>query len=312
MSVEYVSHFGLRETPFPRNQHPKWLYLSTQHKEAILKTRWTIEEHSGLSLLRGDVGYGKSSLIEYMMTAWSKHFGWKCAKLQNTGTISSPKTLVTEVMMAFGLPTSSTTREMVTNLETWLLNQNLEGNTAVLFIDEAQSISSRAFPVIRDLINLQTREQILMQIVLAGQLNLDKRLKNFPALRSRIASATTLEPLSFQEADAMLLHRFDVAGASDPFRICSPRAVKALYDCSAGIPRDFITLAEASMKEAFLRGASRIDGEHVIQAVKSLQGRQDYVPVFGPEEEIGAAPLAAINRAAAPTIQFMREYAKAA
>ncbi|HXG24961.1 MAG TPA: AAA family ATPase, partial [Chthonomonadales bacterium] len=173
MLTEYAAHFGLRETPFARNQNPKWLYLSTQHKEAILKTRWAVEEHGGLVLWRGDVGHGKSSLIEYLMTVWPKQFGWLCAKLQNTGTISGPTTLLSEVLAAFGQEPASTTRKMATQLENWLLSQVFEENkTVVLFIDEAQSIGSRAFPVIRDLINLQTREQILLQIVMAGQLNI--------------------------------------------------------------------------------------------------------------------------------------------
>jgi len=313
MVSEYVAHFGLRETPFARNQNPKWLYLSTQHKEAILKTRWTVEEHGGLALWRGDVGQGKSSLIEYLMSVWPKQFGWKCAKLQNTGTISGPNTLLSEVLAAFGLEQATTTRKMVEQLETWLLTQAFEENkTVVLFIDEAQSIASRAFPVIRDLINLQTRERILLQIVMAGQLNIDRKLKNFPALRSRIASSTTLAPLTYEECDAMLLHRFEMAGAYDPFRICSPRAVRAIYDHSRGVPRDFITIAEAAMQEGFLRDARRIEVEHVEQGVRSLEGRQDYLPIFGAEEIPALPPVKSIHRAAVANLQTMAQYARAA
>src|SRR5262245_42631003 len=109
MTTNYLSHFGLREAPFARNQNPRWLYLSPQNKEDLLKMRWTLEEHGGLTLLRAGVGHGKSSLIEYMMTAWGEFMGWKCAKLQNTGSISSPRALLAEILGAFGLPPSSTT-----------------------------------------------------------------------------------------------------------------------------------------------------------------------------------------------------------
>ena len=54
MTTEYVKHFGMVETPFARNHDPRWLYLSTQHKEAVIKARWTIQEHGGLALIRGD------------------------------------------------------------------------------------------------------------------------------------------------------------------------------------------------------------------------------------------------------------------
>ncbi len=310
MLTEYAAHFGLKEAPFRRNQHPKWLYLSGQQKEAIIKTRWVVEECGGLALWRADVGHGKSSLIEYVMTAWRKQFGWNCAKLQNTGTISGPHTLLKEVLAAFGLESANTTRKMVAQLETWLLSQSLEDSKpVVLFIDEAQSLNSRVFPVIRDLINLQTRERILLQIVLAGQLNLDRKLKNFPALRSRIASATTLRPFTHEECDGMLLYRFERAGASDPFRIMSTRANRAIFEFSQGVPRDIITIAEASMKEAFLRNATVIDVDHVQQGVRSLEGRSDYIADLGDEEPQSQIGAGSMNKTALDTLRQMREFA---
>lgn len=288
--ANYLTHFGLREAPFARNQDTRWIYLSPQNKEDLLKMRWALEEYSGLALLRGDVGMGKSSLIEIMMTGWTKYLGWKCAKLQNSGSINSPRALLAEIMSAFGLPTASTIRPMVTQFETWLLAQSISDKPVVLFIDEAQSIGLRALPILRDLLNLQTRERIVIQIVLAGQLELEQKLKTFPALRSRVAAAMTLKPLSLQAADAMLLHRFHVAGAMDPFKICSASASSLLYDCSKGIARDILTLADASMKEAYLRGAPQIAAAHVLKAFESLEGRQDDMPL----------PVASVQAATAP------------
>jgi type II secretory pathway predicted ATPase ExeA len=275
MATEYVRHFGMTETPFARNHDPKWLYLSTQHKEAIIKARWTVEEHNGLALIRGDVGQGKSFLIEYLMTVWPGQFGWRCAKLQNTGTITTPRSFLAEVLSAFGIEQPYSAHEMATCLESWLLKQSFEENkTVVLFVDEAQSINSRAFPVIRDLLNLETRDRILLQIVLSAQLSIDRKLNYFPALQSRIASVSTLEPLSAEETDAMLLHRFRRAGSADPIRLCPVETMRALYLHSGGVPRDILVVAEAAMKEAFLRDADRLLVEHVEQAVRDLTGRQ--------------------------------------
>src|SRR5437016_8235986 len=254
MPSEYVKHFGMAETPFARNHDPRWLYLSTQHKEAVIKARWTIQEHGGLALIRGDVGQGKSFLVEYLMTVWPHQYGWKCAKLQNTGTISSPRALLAEVLSAFGQEPSNNAREMAVRLETWLLAQAYEENqTVVLFVDEAQSIDSKAFPVIRDLLNLETRERILMQIVLSAQLNIDRKLAYFPALQSRIASVSTLEPLTQEETDAMLLHRLRRAGCPDPIRLFPNGTMKAIHEASGGVPRDILVVTEGTMKEAFVR-----------------------------------------------------------
>ena len=310
--TDYLSHFGLREAPFARNQHPKWIYLSPQNKEDLLKMRWTLGEYGGLALLRGSVGHGKSSLIEYMMTAWSEYLGWKCAKLQNTGSINSPRALLAEIMSAFGLPTDSTTRKMVTHLETWLLTQAMANRPVVLFVDEAQSIGIRAYPILRDLLNLQTRDRILLQIVLAGQLELEDKLKKFPSLRSRVAAAMTLEPLTFKEADAMLLHRFTVAGAYDALGLCTGAASHMLYECSQGVPRDLITIADAAMKEAYLRGSSQITDKHIHKAILSLSGRQDYIPQIRPAT-LDRPVLVSVSGHSAPApLVLEREYAAAA
>ena len=295
--TDYLAHFGLREPPFARNQHPKWIYLSPQNKEDLLKMRWALGEHCGLALLRAEVGHGKSSLVEYMMSGWTQYLGWKCAKLQNTGSITSPRALLSEIMSAFGLPTASTTRQMVTELETWLLAQSITPEPVVLFIDEAQSIGTRTYSILRDLLNLQTRERILLQIVLAGQLEIDAKLKSFPALRSRVAMSMTLDALSLKEADAMLLHRFTVAGAKEPYRICTGSASRLLYDLSHGIPRDFITIADAALKEAFLRGAPQVVDAHVTRAVQGLAGRQDLVVGAVAAEWTTSAPAPADGRA---------------
>jgi general secretion pathway protein A len=309
---EYLAHFGLRESPFARNHNPKWLYLSGQHKEAILKTRWTVEEHGGLVLWRGDVGLGKSSMIEYVMAAWHRQFGWHMAALQNTGSITGPHILLAEILAAFGLEQESTTRRMVAKLEEWLLVQNVEHNrNVVLVIDEAQSIASKAYPVIRDLLNLETRDQILLNIVLAGQLNIDRKLNGFPALRSRIASVSSLLPLSSEECDGLLLHRLEVAGAYDPFRLYTSQAARAIYDFSCGIPRDIVTIAEAAMKEAFLRDARAVDRDHVLQGVRSLQGRNDYMVALG-EDIAVAAPVNSFSETAARSLRDMKEKLRAA
>ncbi|HZO87409.1 MAG TPA: AAA family ATPase [Chthonomonadaceae bacterium] len=275
MITEYIAHFGLKETPFARNHDPKWLYVSTQQKEAIVKARWTIQEHGGLALIRGDVGHGKSFLIEYLMTVWPHQFGWRCAKLQNTATITTPRALLAEVLAAFGLEPSWNARDMAIRLENWLLTKAYEDKqTVVLFIDEAQSLDSHVFPVLRDLVNLEVRERILLQIVLSAQLNIDRKLTYFPALQSRIASVSTLEPLSAGETEKMLLHRFRTAGAANCLDFCPTETMRAIHAHSAGVPRDILVVAEAAMKEAFLQGSNVLCPEHVAKAVRDLAGRR--------------------------------------
>ena len=274
LAAEYTRHFGLSVSPFARNHDPKWLYLCPQHKEAILKLRWAVQEFGGLALLRADVGAGKTFLIEYLMSTWPQTLGWHCAKVQNTGTIATPRGMLKEVCMAFGLQPSYSAKDMTTRLEEWLLNRAYgEGKTIVLFIDEAQSIDSRAMPIIRDLVNLETRERCLLQIILSAQTVIDQKLTYYPALQSRIGTVVTLEPLSASETDALILHRLSRAGSWDPTDRFPAETMQAIYSASKGVPRDIMVITEAAMKEAFLEGNPRVLPMHIELAGRELSVR---------------------------------------
>ena len=272
--TEYIRFFGMSTTPFARNHDPKWLYLCPQHKEAILKLRWTVQEHGGLSLIRADVGAGKTFLIEYLMSTWPSQLGWRCAKIQNTGTITTARGLLKEICMAFGLEPSYSSKEMVTRLEDWLVTEVYKTEaTIVLFIDEAQSIDSRAMHVIRDLLNLETTRRILLQIVLSAQTTIDQKLAYYPALQSRIGTVVNLEPLSQAETDAMILHRLGRAGCWDPTDRFPAETMHTIYEASKGVPRDVMIITEAAMKEAFLAGSYRVMPMHIALAAKELSVR---------------------------------------
>ena len=303
MTTEYIRHFGMVETPFARNHDPKWFYLSPQYKEAVLKARWAVEENCGLSLIRGDFGQGKSYLIEYLMTQWTSQFQWNVAKLQNTTTIETPKMLLTEILAAFGLPPSDSTRDMTNRLETFLLKQSHDENqTVVLFIDEAQSIAGKAFAVLRDLLNLETRSKILLQIVMAASLKIDRKLEYYPALQSRIASVSTLAPLTAKDTDALLLHRFCVARAADPFRICSASAMSVIHYYTGGIPRDVLVVTEAALKEAFLQNSGNVQPSHVEKAVADLACRQ---PRAAKEKEKMLQKLTTVSAPSTPPLSVV-------
>ncbi len=272
--TEYIRFFGMSTTPFARNHDPKWLYLCPQHKEAILKLRWTVQEHGGLALMRGDVGAGKSFLIEYMMSVWPVHFGWRCAKIQSTGTVATQRGLLKEVCMAFGIQPSYAAKDMATRLEDWLVTEIYRTNSSiVLFIDEAQSIDSRAMPVIRDLLNLETTTRTMLQIVLSAQATIDQKLAYYPALQSRIATVVNLDPLSQTETDAMILHRLGRAGCWDPTDRFPADTMHMIYEASKGVPRDVMIITEAAMKEAFLAGSHRVTPMHINLAAKELSVR---------------------------------------
>src|SRR5262245_40020416 len=127
-------------------------------------------------------------------------------------------------------------------LEAWLVEQYQANKTVVVFVDEAQRLSTDQLELVRTLLNFETAHHKLLQLVLAGQLDLRDRIlaKRNKALRSRIYSPCMMVPLSRLETDAMIAFRCERAGVSNPFQ---PDAIDALYELSGGVPRQALLLA---------------------------------------------------------------------
>jgi len=246
----YQKFFGLREKPFNVNPDPRYLFLTPSTQEALASLTYGIQSRKGIILLSGEVGTGKTTLL-------NKLLDWLRQKQGTTAFIFSTQLSVNELldyMMAdFGISCESRAKnEILLRLNRWLVDRYRAGETPVLIVDEAQNLSAQALEEIRLLTNLETSTEKLLQIVLSGQPELEEKLRHpqLRQLRQRITVRCRTSPLSLEETQGYITERLRIAGANgEP--IFSPEAIGSVYQYACGIPRVINVLCEHALINAY-------------------------------------------------------------
>jgi general secretion pathway protein A len=247
----YKEFFGLRANPFNVNPDPRYLYLTRHTEEALACLTYGIQSRKGFVLLTGEVGTGKTTLINKLME-WLRLQQVATAFIFNS-RMDVPQLL--DFMMAdFGIPCDAKSKsQLLQQLYSWLLDRYRAGETAVLVVDEAQSLSDEVLEEIRMLTNLETFTEKLLQIVLVGQPELEQRLKQpqLRQLRQRLTLRAKTHPFNIEETKSYINQRLRIAGSNgEP--IFLPDAMVAIFRYSQGIPRVINLLCEHCLVSAFV------------------------------------------------------------
>jgi general secretion pathway protein A len=247
----YKSFFGLRENPFNANPDPRYLFLTREIQEALAGLAYGIKNRKGFILLTGEVGTGKTTLLNRLLD-WLNLEGVATAYIFNSQLDISQ--LLDFMMADFGIPCENRVKSHVLmRLNQWLLQRYRDRKTSVLIIDEAQNLSFEVLEEIRLLTNFETANEKLLQIVLAGQPELEEKLRDprLRQLRQRITMRCRTQPLSHEELAGYIGERLRIGGANGTGPIFSPEAIEAIYKYSRGIPRVANLLCEHSLMNSF-------------------------------------------------------------
>jgi general secretion pathway protein A len=249
------------ESVFSISPNPRFFYITPSVQAAIAKTQYVIRARQGLTTIIGDVGLGKTSLLRLLYNEYDDGPDFTAAFIVNpkqTSETAFLKAICTE----FGVKTKRSQRETEYELRAFLIDQYREGKNVVLFIDEAQQLRGPMFEQIRQILNFETDETKLINIVMAGQMELRFKLadRTKRALVSRIAVSSTLDALTPEETAGMIDFRCTVAGVKNPF---DPDAVQAVYQWSKGVPREAIKLCAMSVQYAALNSLDKIPADLV-------------------------------------------------
>lgn len=272
MELPYLKFYGLKEEPFSTVPSPRYLFLTDVHSTALEKTSYVVGAKKGLAAVFGDTGTGKSSLARLLHQKFLDN-GFVSVLLTNPN-YPTPNSLLRTIAQEFGTPrTDKSFKGMLDIFKAFLLDQALDqGKTVVLIIDEAQTMGFSQLELLRQLINVETNNEKLLQVVLFAQEELRSKLAHARArnLRSRIVLASTLERLSAPEVANMLAFRWQVAsgGGQHPF---SEDALLSLFEHSEGIPREATILADNALLLGFYQQKSTIDREVVEAAASDRQ-----------------------------------------
>src|SRR5918911_3706345 len=260
MVVPYLSYFNLKEEPFNTTANPRFFYQSPIHSIALGKTEFTVDAKKGLTIVFGDTGYGKSTLARLLHGKF-KDKGYISVLLTNPN-YPTTNSLLRTIIQEFQLPKSSKAfKENLDIFKNYLFEQAVEkGKTIVLIIDEAQTLRIPLLELLRQIINYETNDMKLLQLVLFSQEQLRTKLthplaRNF---RSRIALASTLEAMGQKEHAEMIDFRWRVASGNQqhPF---TQDALEAIYIYSKGMPREACIIADNSLLAAYLAEKKVVD-----------------------------------------------------
>jgi len=247
----YKEFFGLRANPFNVNPDPRYLFLTRHTEEALACLTYGIQSRKGFVLLTGEVGTGKTTLINKLLE-------WLRAQQVPTAFIFNSRMNVPQfldyMMADFGIPCDTRSKsQILMHLYAWLLERYRAGETAVLIVDEAQNLGDDVLEEIRMMTNLETFTEKLLQIVLVGQTELEHKLKqpNLRQLRQRLTLRAKTHPLTADETNAYIQQRLRIAGSNGQ-AIFGVEALAAIYRYSAGIPRVINLMCEHCLVSAFV------------------------------------------------------------
>ncbi len=255
----YNSYFGLSEAPFNITPDPSFLYLSASHQEGLAQLTYGINARRGFIVLTGEVGTGKTTLIQTLLSRLGE--GTQSALIFSA--ITSPLDLLRYVCEEFKLiePLQEVKElhDYICLLNEFLLVKYRDGENAALIIDEAQNLSAEVLESIRQLSNFETTKDKLLQILLVGQPELNERL-NAPQLRQlkqRVTLRHHLRPLALSECQEYITNRLKHAGGN-PI-LFGAKAIEGIHQYSGGIPRLINVICDNAMINAYALDKKEIE-----------------------------------------------------
>jgi general secretion pathway protein A len=247
----YKSFYHLQKNPFEITPDPSFLFPTTRHNEALASLYYGVTSHRGFVVLTGEVGTGKTLMLRSLLGLLQRR-DVAFALIFNPRL--SPLEFIRYIAGDFGLPVAGKAKdELIHVLNAFLLQRHQQGLTTVLAVDEAHHLSAEILEEIRLLTNLETAQRKLLQIVLAGQPELDQNLDSFGLrqLKQRIALRCRLEALNLEETRKYMARRLQIAGAPAESKIFSDLAVNAVFRHSRGIPRLINTICENALLSGY-------------------------------------------------------------
>ncbi len=264
------SFFGLRENPFKINPDPRFIFLTERAEATLNELVYGISTRKGLILLAGEVGTGKTMLLRRLLD-WLGEQKMPTALIFNSHI--NPDHLLDFILNDFGIACESNIKsDKLLSLNRWLLERYRAGQTPVLIVDEAQGLSPQALEEIRLLLNFETPRHKLLQVVLAGQPELEEKLKRYELrqLRQRITVRCKTAPLTLEETHGYVRERLRIAGGSgEP--IFEPEAVASVHAYAQGIPRVINVLCDHALVNSCAEGCKTVSARSVEQAARQCQ-----------------------------------------
>ncbi len=264
----YTSFYNLHLKPFQISSDPAFMWFGEKHKEALATLRYGILDNKGFLLLTGDVGTGKTSLINTLIQSLSDDI--ICTSVPDPSL--EKMDLLNYVAAAFGMDIEFNTKgKFLVHFRQFLMDANANNKKVLLIIDEAQLLTQEMLEEIRLLSNIEKPDTKLINIFFVGQNEFNEILNRQQnrAVRQRLTLNYNLDPLTPDETAQYIKHRLKVAGTTR--EIFDTSAVQEIFMYSGGFPRRINILCDHSLLSGYVQKNKTINGPIVRECAKELK-----------------------------------------
>jgi general secretion pathway protein A len=282
--MSYFKVLGFEKEPFSTSPDPDFFYLSKEHESALANILIELRLKRGLSVILGDVGTGKTTLSRKLIQELKDRPDFIFHIILDP-SFESEEPLLTSLVKNFEITLSNDTPLGIValreGLERFLFQKGVtENKTVTLIIDEAQKLNESSLEVLRVLLNYETNEFKLIQLVLLGQLELHAKITEIANFFDRISFKYTLNPLDFEETREMIEFRLKQAGYSSSMHLFLDEAIKEVHQYTRGYPRRITMLCHRALKTLVLKNKFVIDAaliqEIINEEIESGWHRKDH------------------------------------
>lgn len=278
--IGYYSVLGFDREPFATSPDPEFFYNTRQHENALTNLLIELRLRRGLSIIFGDVGTGKTTLSRKLLNELNKRGDMIFHMILNPAFNGEEQFLSTLVKnFDIKLPKNTELKhadimELRDGIERFLIEKTLEDNrTIVLVIDEAQKLDLTSLESLRILLNFETNDAKLIQLVLLGQLELYSKVTHMHNFLDRISFKYTLNPLDVKETKELIDFRIAKAGYKGDKKLFLDEAISEIYNTTKGYPRKIIMLCHKVLKELLMQNVECADGLLVRDVIHKEQER---------------------------------------
>lgn len=269
----YEKYYGLTSKPFEITPDPGFFFFSEKHQEALAHLKYAVREGKGFSLITGEVGTGKTTLVHMLLSNLGQNV--RTANIFNP--VMSPGDFITYVCIDLGIKTTTdkSRGHNLMLLYNFLLDCFNKNQLVFLIIDEAQCMNPKILEEVRLLTNFETSKSKLLHIILLGQPELNETLAEtrFRALKQRITVRYNLSEFNFNETKEYIKYRLKKAGSRN-LSLFDKSSIKEIYKYSKGTPRLINIVCDNALIIGFSRNLRRIGKPVVLEAIRDLEGLQ--------------------------------------